>query len=82
MAGKNVITLADMSLINPLIDETGDDLKIRSVLKFLANAFTYADSDNGVSLNFDECCGLGYLLQTCVAAMEVPHHNFQKGGVE
>lgn len=79
MAEKNVITLKDMSLINPLIDETGDEVKIKSVLKFISNAFIYADPKDGLSLDFNECCGLAYLLQTCTAAMDASRHGFQKG---
>ena len=74
MAGKNGITLADMSLINPLIDESGDPAKIKASLKFLATAFLQADPNDGMPLDFGDCCGFGYLLQACAAAMEVSNH--------
>jgi len=64
--------------INPLIDDDGDPMPVASVLRFLS--FTLQEIGD-VSLGSGDTIGLGYILETCAAAIEnTPMAVSQKGG--
>jgi hypothetical protein len=58
--------------INPLISlSVGDTAIVTAALRFLAAAFTYVDTEEGIKLDYTEAWGLSSLLQTCAAALKV-----------
>lgn len=70
-----------LKIETPLVLPSGDTTPVSAALRFLAKSFLSAEPEEGMSLDYDECCGLSHLLNTCAAALSVVNNpDFTKGG--
>lgn len=70
-----------LKIETPLVLASGDTTLVSAALGFLAKAFISAEPGEGGVTDYDECCGLSHLLNTCAAALSaVNNPDFTKGG--
>ena len=82
-SAKKSVAASDtpINVINPLVDENGDTTAVSSSLGFIATALRAADPNEGLTLSYNDCCGLSHLLDTCAAALDAMNSpDWLKGG--
>ena len=70
-----------LKIQTPLVCASGDTTPVSSALGFLTTALRAIEPEEGLTISYDDCCGLAYLLDTCAAALDAMNRpNFAKGG--
>lgn len=78
---RAAVAAIPMKIETPLVCASGDTTPVSVALGFLATVLRGAEPGEVLSLNYDDCCGLSYLLDTCAAAIEaVNNPDYMKGG--
>ena len=77
------MSAADKKILieTPLACASGSTTPVSLVLGFLATMLRAVDPAELLSLNYDDCCGLAHLLDTCATALdEMPCPGCSEGG--
>ena len=72
-----------LKIETPLADSNGDTTPVSSSLGFVATVLRNVDPSEGLTLSYNDCCGLSYLLDTCAAALDAMNcPDLLKGGAQ